>query len=135
LILLGLFVAVSSCQITRPEQENYIFDGSRASIQQFIDKLQHNFGVDAERSEFITAYKEVIERYKVSTAVADITVISIGDDRCNPNAPLHTTYKEKMYEVDLVFKSQLPSHHNTARNKLFRSAQDVGAALTSLKEC
>lgn len=126
---------LGSCKITRPDQENYIFDGSKVPIEKFIDALKLNFHANVSRDNFTTPDNEPMRSYKLRGALANVTVISLGDDRCNTNAPFHTTFNDKLYEVDLVFNSHGAGDHEAAKEALLRSAQQVGTTLHILSNC
>jgi len=128
-------VATSSCRLTRPDQENYALDGQSVPVQNFVNALQSNFQATVRRDTFTTPVNEQMERYSVIGGLAHVTVISLGDDRCNPNAPVHTTFRQEQYEVDLIFTSQSVSEREAARKTLLRSAEQVGAKMEKLREC
>ena len=128
-------LAVSSCRITRPDQENYMFDGGKVPVEEFVDALKSNFHASVSRDDFKTPDDEPMRSYDIDGELADITVISIGDFRCDLSADFHTTFNQKLYWGDLVFNSQNPSEREAAKKMLVRSAQQVGGGLQELYEC
>jgi hypothetical protein len=112
-----------------------MFDGGKVPVERLIDALQSNLDAHVSRDDFATPDNEPVRSYDVDGDVADITVISIQDFNCDPNADFHPTFNQKLYRIDLVFTSSSPTDRQTARNKLFRSARQVGAKLQNLYKC
>lgn len=73
--------------------------------------------------------------FEISGQGVTIVVDPIPDDRCNPNAPMHSTYKQGEYRIDLVFETNSNEQRKTAKQLLLKSITDAGLAAVPFKEC
>ena len=101
----------------------------------FVKALEKNFDARAHRTPFRTVDNEPNEIYELSNSTAEVTVISIADDRCNPNASTHLTFDDAQYRVDLVFKTQDPADRTAATNALLAAGRAVGQELQRHSDC
>ena len=62
-------------------------------------------------------------------------VAPVADDRCDPNAPMHSTYKQGEYRVDLVYETSSNKKREAARAALIGSAKQAAQTLDPFKEC
>jgi hypothetical protein len=133
--VLAATVALSSCRLTHPDQENYIFDGGQSRLSNFVRSVEKQFNSRAKRTDFVTADNERNVLYELTSPKGDVDIISLPDDRCNPNASTHLTFNEQLYEVDLVFKTSDAAERRAATVALLRSARDAGGNLQPLEDC
>jgi hypothetical protein len=73
--------------------------------------------------------------FRLDEATATLIISPEADDRCNPNAPRHSTFNDGEYRIDLVYRSASERVRNSARHKLMQAAHDQGLTVTSFKEC
>lgn len=130
-------MSLSNCKVTRPDQENYVFDGRQAPVGVFVQSLRDHFNGSVQKTDFQTIDDEQNVLYEIASSKGNITIMSLPDDwnRCTSNASTDLTFHQQLYEVDLVFNSRSPAQRETARRTLLRSAQQVGAKLQKLYEC
>ena len=64
-----------------------------------------------------------------------LVMTQVPDDRCNPNAPMHSTFNDGEYRVDLVYRSGSVAGRSSARRALMQAAEDEGMKITPFNEC
>jgi hypothetical protein len=139
-VRLTFFVSVgllAGCNLsfTRAEQDNFTFHAGNAGIQPFVAALERRLGASAQARDVDFAGSDVSRLFRLSGRGVTVVVNPIPDDRCNPNAPLHATYKDGEYRIDLVYETQSQAERQSAKHILDDSAKEVGQKLMRFREC
>ena len=72
---------------------------------------------------------------EISGQGVTIMVVPVPDDRCNPNAPMHSTYKQREYRIDVVYQTSSTEKREAAKQTVIGSAKEAGQRLVPFKEC
>lgn len=121
--------------LTRAEQDNFTFHAGRNGIQSFIAALERRLGASAQAEDVNFPGSDVSRLFKLSGRGMTVVVNPIPDDRCNPNAPRHATYKDGEYRIDLVYETRSQAERQSAKRILDDSAREVGQKLAPFREC
>ena len=132
LMFVGL---VSGCSLPKIDQDNFTLRVGSAGIQPFIAELERQLGTSAQAKNVNIPGSDVSRMYRLSGHGVTVVVNPMPDDRCNPNAPRHATYKDGEYRIDLVYETRSQSERLSAKRVLAHSAQGVGQTLTPFQEC
>ena len=137
---LTLFISVgllAGCNpvLIRADQDNFTFHAGSAGIQPFVAALERRLGASVQARDIDFPGSDVSRLFSLSGRGVTVVVNPIPDDRCNPNAPLHATYKEAEYRIDLVYDTQSQSDRQSAKHILDDSAKEVGQKLVPFREC
>jgi hypothetical protein len=73
--------------------------------------------------------------FRLDGQKATLVIMPVADDRCNPNAHRHATFKDGEYRIDLVYRSRSEIDRKSPRDTLIKSAEDEGLTITDFKEC
>lgn len=134
LALIGLLSACHA-NLTRPDQDNFSLLAGRNGIQPFVAALERRFGASAEIENLDLPQSDRTQLFEVDGSGVTVVVNPVPDDRCDPDAPMHSTYKQGEYRIDLVYRTRSASKREQGRETLAQSAKEAGLALTRFKEC
>ena len=136
LAYLCVAAALGGCEIktTRPDQENFVLNTSRVPVERFLDALSNHFSGSWEVTEADLPTQDPIKNYSLKAGNAIIVLSAMPHDRCNPDAPMHTTF-DPAYRVDFVYRTEHRAKRQAARQKLFQAVSEVGERLTKFEEC
>ena len=134
LALIGLLGACHP-SLTRADQDNFTLHAGRNGIQPFVAALRRGFGVSAEVEDLHFAQSDPSQLFRVSGSDVTVIVNPVPDDRCNPNAPMHSTYTQGEYRIDLLYRTRSADKRQQARKALAEAAKEAGQALANFKEC
>ena len=135
LATMSLTLLATGCTVTRPDQENFVFDGQRVPVQQLVDRVEEKFDSKARKMMFRSPDDKPMVRYEVRSNIASATILSLGDDRCDPNAGPHFTFNDQQYAVFLVFRTSDPADRRKATETLLKAASEAGQPLARLTDC
>jgi hypothetical protein len=136
-VALGIVALLSACnfKVVRPPQENFTLRAPGAAFQRFASVLGAKFGTSPEAAKIRRVPPELGQMYQVDGSGVMIMVVSVPDDRCNPNAPVNATYNDGEYRVDLVYHTKNAEKRSAAKRMLLQSAKEAGQSLKPFKEC
>jgi len=132
---LPAFVVLAACSLTRPDQDNFEIDASKANIEGFVSVASKNLDASVSKSPLNIPDSDPAVMYELSGRGISIIIQSQADDRCNPNASRHATYNQKRYYLDLVYYTSEQSQRALAKEQLLRAAKMAGVAIQVFKEC
>jgi hypothetical protein len=135
MLALALLCLVGGCRLTRPPQDNFTLHTGGAGIRPFVAALEHAFGTTAEAQRLNLPESDPAELFAIHSSSATVVINPIPDDRCNPNAPMHSTYKQGEYRIDLVYETTSTERQQAAKRLLLNSATEAGLATVPFKEC
>jgi hypothetical protein len=134
LALIGLLGACHP-SVTRPDQDNFTLHAGSNGIQPFIAALERGFGASADVENLDRPQSDPSQLFEVDGSGVTVMVTPIPDDRCNPNAPMHSTYKQGEYRIDLIYRTPFADKRQQAKKVLGEAAKEAGQALTTFKAC
>jgi hypothetical protein len=106
-----LIMALGGCAFSaggRPDQGNFTVRASKLQVERLV---------------------------RADGSTATVILTQMADDRCDPNAPLHSTFNNGEYRIDLVYRSKSHGDRTSAKNALIRAAHDERLRITDFKEC
>lgn len=138
--LLVFFIAIGllgGCNptFTRAEQENFTFHTGSIGIQPFVAALERRLGASAQAEDINLPDSDVSRLFRIDGHGVTVVVTPIPDDRCNPNAPWHSTYRDGEYRIDLVYYTRSQVERQSAKRILANSAREVGQTVSRFREC
>ena len=122
------------CSVTRPDQDNLILDTSRVPVERFLDALSKRLDSSWSAFDENLPDHDPSKMYTLEARRVSVTLSAMPHDRCNPNAPYHTTW-DKAYRIDFVYRTSDPAERQDAKRKLIQAASDVGERLSVFEEC
>jgi hypothetical protein len=131
----ALACPVVGCTLTRPDQDNFEIDGSKGSIEQFVRTLSSNLDASLYKQDIKFPDADPSVQFELDAQNITVVISATPDDRCNPNAPWHATFKEGRYRADLVYRTSSKPIRVDARQKLIKSARQTGLPIQTFKEC
>jgi hypothetical protein len=134
LALIGLLGACHP-SITRPDQDNFTLHAGRSGIQPFVATLERRFGASADIEDLQFPQSDPSKLFRVDGRGVTVVVNPVPDDRCDPNAPLYSTYKQGEYRIDLVYRTRSADRRQQASKALAEAASEAGHTITTFKEC
>jgi hypothetical protein len=136
LVYLCITAALGGCEIamTRPDQENFVLDTSRVPIERFLGAVSKGLGGRWTTTDVNLPNQDPHKAYLLKSSDVSVVLSPMPHDRCNPNAPWHTTF-DPAYAVDLVYWTSDPAERQAAKQTLFQAASDIGERLTKFEEC
>ena len=120
---LVLSLLLAGCSITRPDQDNFEIDASKGNIETFVAALSKTLQTSPERTIVSVHEADPGEMFTFKSRDAVVVVQSQPDERCNPNAPMHITYKQRRYDVDLVYRTSSEAKRLQAKQRLIGAAK------------
>ena len=137
IVAFALLCLVGGCQpeVTRPPQDNFTVHSGNAGIQPFVTNLEHAFGAKADSEELNLPDSDPAEVFTIRSWNVTVIIDPVPDDRCNPNASMHSTYKQGEYRVDLVYRTSSSEKREAAKRLVLVSAADRGLTAVPFKEC
>ena len=128
--------ALGGCEIgtPRPDQENFVLDTSKVPVHRFLDALANRLPGRRTATDVNLPNRDPSKVYWLKSSDVLVALAPMPHDRCNPNAPRHTTF-DPAYRVDFVYRTSDPGEREAAKRKLFQAASDVGERLTKFEEC
>ena len=120
---------------TRAEQDNFTLHAGSNGIEPFVAALERRLGASAQADEINFPGSDASRLFRLSGRGVTVVVNPIPDDRCNPNAPRHATYKDGEYRIDLVYETRSQEERQFAKRILADSAKEVGQTLAPFREC
>jgi hypothetical protein len=109
-------------------------DASRVSAEEFLDALSKRLGGSWTVFDERVPDADPSKIYTLESRGISVTLSAIPHDRCNPNAPHHTTW-DKAYRIDFVYLTSDRVQREAAKRKLLQAASDVGERLIRFEEC
>jgi hypothetical protein len=137
MLALALLCLVGGCQpkLTRPLQDNFTIHAGSTGIRPFVAALERAFDQTADAEKLNVPDSDSAEMFAIHSANATVVINPVPDDRCNPNASMHSTYKQAEYRIDLVYETNTAKERETAKQLLLKAASDAGRAVATFKEC
>ena len=132
LVIIGL---LAGCRVTRPDQDNFTIHAGSSGIQPFVAALERRLGTSAKVSDINLPNSDPSRLFELDSNGATVIVNPLPDNRCNPNAPDHATYKQAEYRVDLVYRTPSAQGRQSAMKIVSASAMEAGKTLIPFKEC
>jgi hypothetical protein len=133
--ILSIALVGCSVTVTRPDQDNFEIDASNRDIEGFIRALSTKLETSADRTAVNFHDADPGELFRLDSKGITIIIESLPDDRCNPNAPMHTTYNRRRYAADLVYRTSSQPIRAHAKQTLIDSAREARVAIQPFKEC
>ena len=121
--------------LKRAEQDNFMFHAGSAGVRPFVAALERRLRVSAQSQDINFPGSDVSRLFILSGHGVTVVVNPIPDDRCNPNAPRHATYKDGEYRIDLIYETQSQADRQSAERVLADSAKEVGQTIAPFREC
>ena len=136
-LLVMLAVLLSGCgsTVSRPDQSNFTIHASREQVERLVQTLSRQLDASTDAHELGGPGNDPSRMFRLDGANATLVIAQVPDDRCNPNAPRHSTFHEGGYRIDLVYRSRSEAARNSARRTVIQSVQDEGLTITDFKEC
>ena len=128
------FSLLGACHWTRPPQDNFTIHAGGSGIEPFIAALSKRFG-RAEAQVYNPPESDPSQMFELRGQGAIVVVVPVPDDRCDPNAPMKSTYKQREYRIDLVYETSSSEKREAAKKLLIASATEAGRTLAPFKEC
>lgn len=127
---------LSGCDLTRPDQDNYILDAKGGGgVRGFVKVLSADFSASPNEGFVSMSKAGPTSLFTLHAHDVLIAVDPLADDRCNPNAPTQATYDSQQYIVDLVYRTKSQSLRDAAKRKLIAAAAKAGTPLSKFTEC
>jgi len=120
---------------TRADQDNFTVHAGTRGIQPFVAALERRLATSADAEEINSPDSDVYRLIALHAPDVTVVVNPMPDDRCNPNAPRHSTYSDREYRIDVVYETTSPAKRQSARRIVIEAAKEVGQALTPFREC
>ena len=111
-----------------------MFNTSKVPVERFLDALSARLGGSWTAVDVPGIDEDPSKMYEVEARSVSVTLSPMPHDRCNPNAPRHTTW-DKAFRVDFVYLTADRAKREAAKQKLLQAASDVGERLERFKEC
>lgn len=135
-ILPFVVLALSGCDLSRPDQDNYILDAKGGGgVRGFVKVLSADFSASPNEGFVSVSKTGSTSLFTLHAHDVLIAVDPLADDRCNPNAPTQATYDSQQYMVDLVYRTKSQSLRDAAKRKLIAAAAKAGTPLSKFTEC
>jgi hypothetical protein len=135
LAALTLSALLVGCSVTRPDQDNFEIDASKGSIESFVSAVSQNLDASVSRSRLDIPDSDPGIMYEISGHGVSVIIQSQGDDRCIPQGVRHTTYDQRRYYVDLVYRTSSASKRAQAKQQLVAAAKTTALPIQVFKEC
>jgi hypothetical protein len=132
---LAAFCLLGACHLTRLPQDNFTLRAGSGGIQLFVAGLEHAFGRPATTVRLNFPDSDPSQMFEIEGHGVTITLNPVPDDRCNPSAPMHSTYKQGEYRIDVVYETNSIEKRKVAKRLLLATASDAGLAVVPFKEC
>ena len=134
-LVLAFAGLLGACHLSRPPQDNFTVHAGSSGIRPLVAALERSHGTTATVRQLNIPDSDPTEIFSIDGRDAFITVAAVADDRCNPNAPMHLTYKQGEYRVDLVYETNAPAKRLAAKQLLLKSTSEAGLAAVPFEEC
>jgi hypothetical protein len=106
----------------------------RVPVARFLDVVSDRFAGSWEVREVKAPSQDPSKSYLLRSRDAMIVLSAIPHDRCDFNAPMHTTF-DPAYRVDFIYLTEERAKREAAKQKLFEAASEIGERLTKFNEC
>jgi hypothetical protein len=133
----ALLMALGGCGFNvggRPDQGNFTVRASKPQVERLVQRLSKQFGA-ADAYDLNGGGNDPSRMFRLDGSTATVIVVPEADDRCNPNAPRHSTFHEGEYRIDLVYGSKSQADRRSATNALVQAVHDEGLMITEFREC
>lgn len=134
-VMLAVLLSGCGSTVSRPEQSNFTIHASREQAERLVQTLSRQLDASADAHELDGLGNDPSRIFRLDGANATLVIAQVPDDRCNPNAPRHSTFNEGEYRIDLVYRSSSEAARNSARRTVIQSARDEGLTITDFKGC
>lgn len=137
ILLVGLSVvqSVAGCSLTRPDQENYLVDASGIGGAALARELSSRLGTNLKATQITLPDSDPAKVYRLDGRGFTLVFAPLPDDRCNPNASYHSTYKEQQFGIDLVYTTSSSATREAAKRKLLAALEKLRVPVEKFSEC
>ena len=123
------------CHLDRPDQDNFLLDGSGIGGAALARKLSSNLALSVDTTRLSLPDSDTAEVYWLDGRGFNLTLTPLPDDRCNANASEHITYEEQQFRVDLVYTASSPTVREAAKRKLLQVLRDAQIPVKEFVQC
>src|SRR5215207_4104173 len=105
-ITLAILLGGCGSTVSRPDQSNFTIHASQSQAERLVQKLSSQFDASADARDLNGPGNDPSRLFQLEGPKATMVIVPVPDDRCNPSAPLHATFKDGEYRIDLVYGSR-----------------------------
>jgi hypothetical protein len=126
---------LGGCRLQRPDQDNFLVDASRVGGSALARSLSTSLHADLEAQEVNLPRADKSTLYRLEGSDFALIVNPLPDDRCNVNASNHSTFYQKQYRLDLVYRTTSREVRMTIRRNLMNSVARLNLPIEEFKGC
>lgn len=121
-------------RVTNADQDNFSLHAGARGIEPLVAALERRLRTSAISTE-LKLNSDPARIFRMDGRGVTVLIVPVPDDRCNPNAPYHSTYKQGEYRIDFVYQTKSATKRQAAKEILGASARDAAQSLTPFEEC
>jgi hypothetical protein len=136
-----LFTALSTigglmaCSLQRANQDNFLVDASNIGGAALARELSTGLKTSLSTTERALPDSDRAKIFWLDGQDFMLVLTPLPDDRCNPKASFHSTYKEQMFRLDLVYESSSPTASEKVKESLLGLAAKLRIPIMKFTEC
>ncbi len=136
-LILLIAMVTGACGITveRTDQDNFAFHASDQQAARFINAVSKRFGAVPDIRALNVPDSDPSQLVELDETSATLMIVQQADDRCDVHAPVHATYHQGEYRIDLAYRSKSADKRQSAKGALIQAARDVGLTISKFEEC
>lgn len=134
-MLSGALLALTSCAPRKIAQDNYLIDASNLGGSNLAQSLATRLNTSLDSEDVTLPAADKYTLYRLDGEGFTLILNPLPDDRCNPNASIHSTFHEEEYQADLVYRTRSPSKRAAMRIALFNATNALGVPIEKFKNC
>lgn len=139
----ALVAVLFGCRVTRPPQDNFTLHTDRVGAGPFVTSLSTKLGTTATSRLAEVPGGDSMQMFELQGNGIVVLISSMPNDRCNPNAPKHTTFRGDEFRVDMVYgtlsifgeRHASAEQRQSARKMLMQTAEELDQKLVPFEEC
>ena len=140
----ALAAVLAGCSDTRPEQENFVLQTGSSGAQPFVTALARNLNSTVQHRTVHAPDSDGMKMFELKGKGVWVVLTSMPEDRCDINAPMHTTFQADEFRVDLVYarprfflwlERASSTERRAAKRMIFETAKGLGQKLAPFEEC
>lgn len=124
-----------ACSLQRADQDNFLVDASNIGGVALARELSTGLKTKLSTTAFALPDSDKAEIFRLDGQDFMLILTPLPDDRCNPMASHHSTYKEQKFRLDLVYESSSPTANAKVKERLLGLATKLRIPMMKFTEC
>jgi len=131
-LLVGFLTA---CTLRSIPQENFLIDANAIGGAALANGLSTTLNAHLSFTNSKLPDSDEARIFRLDGQNYFLILTPLPDDRCNPQANSHSTYKENQFRADLVYESESKQQRSIAKQNVIKAFRKLNVPISKFQEC